>query len=96
MFRRFLITCLFAGALTGSRAVAQPAYWVIESNINSKDKTIVRVYNLVEQLLAEKEIQRHVDITRKKDRKMLNKFVKATLKEQQAPVVRRTKRLVKA
>jgi hypothetical protein len=87
MFRRLMVTCLLAGCLSVSQAIAQPAYWVIESNINSMDKTTIKVYNPLDQLIAEKEIQRRVDISRKKDRRMLNKFVKTALKEQQVPVV---------
>ena len=99
MFQRFPITCLLAVVLSASHTNAQPgqpAYWVIESNIHSSDKTTIKVYNLVEQLIAQKEVQRRIDITRKKDRKMLDKFVKTTLKEQQAPVARRSRKSIRA
>lgn len=62
----------------------QQAFWVVESNLNKKDFTIVRVYSPNHQLLHEEVLNFKVDISSKKDQRMLNKKVEFAMKRYSA------------
>ena len=61
-------TCLPAG-----EAFSQN-YWVVETD--KTNNSIVRIYNTEHQLVSESKAGRRIDITKKKERRMLDKLVK--------------------
>ena len=58
-------------------AAQERAYWVVETNSASNDKSIVRIYGKENQLIGETTVDRNIDITRRKERKKLDQLVRA-------------------
>ncbi len=52
-------------------------YWVVETNSNQKDKSVVRIYDEEHQLVHEARLDKLVDVRNRKDRKMLNRLLTA-------------------
>jgi hypothetical protein len=83
--------CLFAGGATLT-GFSQQAYWVVESNVRARDKATVKVYDLGNQLIAEREINGSVDIRRKRDKRMLNRIMRESVKEHERLVARKARK----
>lgn len=67
-------------AVTAVEAQNLKPYWVIETNNNKKDHTILRVYDVEDALIHEEIINgRALNILLRKDRKRINKKVKEIL-----------------
>lgn len=91
--RLFLL--LLIGAMMGvTHADAQKGYWVVESNVNARNYTIVRMYDLNNQLIRETALHRKVEITRGRDRRMLDRMLKISFKDHEALMTRKSGRTV--
>lgn len=54
-----------------------PAYWVVETNINQKNFSIIRLYDDSDKLVHEVKMDGvYFDVTHAKHRKMLNQLLK--------------------
>jgi hypothetical protein len=83
LFNRLVWTIiLFTLTLFSSQsAIAQhphlEGYWVVESNVFTKDFTVVKFYDDTDNLLYEEKLTGiYLDIARKKNVKMLNRTLK--------------------
>lgn len=59
--------------LAGAAAFSQN-YWVVETD--KSKTTIVKIYNSDNQLVNEKKVDRRIDVNKKRERRMLDKFAK--------------------
>ena len=67
-----LITLALQAQIKGS-----PTYWVVETNINQKNFSIVRLYDSSNNLVHEVKMEGvYFDATRSKHRKMLDQLLK--------------------
>jgi hypothetical protein len=53
----FVVLCSFSNWATASQPKKSKGYWVIENNLNQKDKTIIRFYNQENELLQEQILE---------------------------------------
>lgn len=67
------------------------AYWVVEGNNTTNDKSIVRIYDEANQLLSETTLDRNVDISKRRERKKLDQLVAATRRDASTVAVARKK-----
>lgn len=67
-------------------------YWVVETNKFSKGQSIVRIYDRSSHLLHEETVGRSIDISRKRDKRYLNRKVVAITKESDSTIARSNKR----
>jgi hypothetical protein len=69
-----LSALLLAGALTPAPAqTTPPGYWVVETNNHTRDHTLVKFYDLSDQLVYEERLEGvHLDVSRRKYRRLLN------------------------
>jgi hypothetical protein len=63
-------------------AFGQKPYWVTESNKWVKDKTIVRIYDGGHRQIAERQIERTVDINNREEVWKLNRMVRSVVRGQ--------------
>ena len=72
--RTALAALLLAGALTLASAQTTPAgYWVVETNNETRDYSLVQFYDPDDQLLYEERLQGvHLDVSRRKTIRLLN------------------------
>lgn len=68
-------TALLTLIMLSAGAQSKTNYWVVESNTTSKG-SIVKIYDINNNLIKEQAVARRIDITKKKERKMLNKLTK--------------------
>jgi len=73
--KTIIVTVMLVLVIAGANAQNKESYWVVESNSTDK-KTIVKIYNTENKLVSEQNVERRIDIRKKKDRRMLNKMVK--------------------
>ncbi len=84
-----LSALLLAYALLPAAAQTTPSgYWVVETNERTRDQSVVKFYDLNDQLLYEERLEGvHLDVARGKNRRlltqMLNQVVNRTLLESQ-------------
>jgi len=95
MNTRLFLLLLVGVAVQVTGVNAQRGYWVIESNVNSRNYTIVRVYDLSNQLIKETLLNKKVDIARGRDRRMLDRMLKITMKDHEAVMARRSRKNLK-
>lgn len=69
--KKMMITVGFVFAIT---IAYSQNFWVIENQATGP--TIVKIYAADNTLVSEQKLKRRVDISRKRDRKMLNKMVR--------------------
>ncbi|MDO1447738.1 hypothetical protein Q0590_15815 [Rhodocytophaga aerolata] len=74
----FFLLILHIQAVAESPAFSPDGgYWVVETNVQTKDFTIIKFYDARHHLLYEEKIEgRFVDIHKPKHRKMLDKSLK--------------------
>ena len=85
-------TLVLAAVLFSTCAYCQDAYWVIETNPASQGKTLIKVYDLSNTLIAEREVSRRVTLASKRDKRMLNRFAEKSFGERNNVVARKSKR----
>lgn len=91
-----LTLLLFIGSMLGTiPATAQKGYWVVESNINTRNFSIVRIYDMNNQLVKETNLHRSLDITRSRDRRMLDRMLKISFKDHEAIMARKSRKTMK-
>ncbi|MEJ0034025.1 MAG: hypothetical protein WDO15_28500 [Bacteroidota bacterium] len=71
--KKIVITAALMVAMIAANAQAKRNYWVVETI--APGTSIVKIYDLNNQLVSEKNAGRRIDITKKKERKMLNKML---------------------
>ena len=75
-----LFACTALSASAQSTDAAKEPYWVVETNTVTRDHTIVRFYSQQHELVYEEKLQGvHLDATRKRTRKLLNKALKGVM-----------------
>jgi predicted secreted protein len=66
-----------------------PTYWVVETNVNQKDFSIVRLYDRSNKLVHEVKMDGvYFDVTRAKHRKMLNQLLKGSYQKAEETAAR--------
>lgn len=68
-----LVTC--ATMVSGQNS-SREFYWVVESNKNSPDHSLVKIYDQRNELVHEVRLETRLDITNRKTRKALSQMVK--------------------
>jgi hypothetical protein len=63
---------------TVAAAKGQSKYWVVETNSHQKDRSIVRIYDANHNLISEASIDRAINLSNRRDRKMLNRMAAET------------------
>lgn len=66
--------------LMGSPAKEESHYWVLETNLLDKSKSIIRYYDNSNQLISEEQIGRRLSVVSKHDRRVINKKMQRLLK----------------
>ena len=69
--KKLMITAALMAAIVVAKA---QNYWVVESN--GTQNSIVKIYNADHQLVNEKKLDRRIDINKKRERRLLDKFAK--------------------
>lgn len=74
-----LSTLLIVAVGVHAQTKEKPAYWVVETNVNQKNFSIVRLYNNSDKLVHEVKMDGvYFDVTRAKHRKMLDQLLKGS------------------
>jgi hypothetical protein len=73
-----LFTGIIGQAVAGVPVFGQDSgYWVVESNAQTRDFSIIKFYDSSHQLIYEEKLEgKYLDITRPRHKKMLNKSLK--------------------
>lgn len=95
MKRIFLLCTVFfiAATLNAQSPKVSPTYWVVETNIQQKTYSIVRLYDADNRLVHEVRMEGiYFDVTRSRHRKLLNELLKgqfaplyASVKQKRSP-----------
>ncbi len=81
--KSLLIIAAFLFSIGFAKAQNSNPYWVIETNINKTNFTILRVYDSQNSLLHEETIQgKALNILSRRDRRRIDRKVKEILKYQ--------------
>jgi hypothetical protein len=72
------LAIMFIGCVltTSGQAPKGDYYWVVETNTNVANHSIVKIYDQQNALIHEVELQKRLDITNRKHRKALVQIVK--------------------
>jgi hypothetical protein len=73
--KTFLLIALLATGFAGANAQKKDNYWVVETEGKSKN-SMVKIYDSSNNLLTESKVDRVIDITRKKEKRRLNRMLK--------------------
>lgn len=71
-----MITVALVAAVVVANAQEGKNYWVVEND--SSGRSLVRIYDGDNRLVSTSNVNRRINILKKKERKMLNKMVKQT------------------
>ena len=80
MKKIILLLVLLAGSMMtshGQDVKVIPAYWVVETNVNQKNFSIVRLYDSQHNLIHEVKMEGvYLNVSKLKHRKMLDQLIK--------------------
>lgn len=75
--RLFLLMMLLTGATaTSGQNPGSAYYWVVESNKNSPDHSLVKIYDQRNELVHEVKLDTRLDVTNRKTRRTLSQIIK--------------------
>ena len=73
---QFLLTLIFLVVFVSTSNAQKATYWVVETNINQKNFTLVKFYDANDVLLDEVKLNGvYLDISRQKHRRKLNELL---------------------
>lgn len=71
-----LVLTLTVLAATAAYGQKKETYWVVETEGKTAKQSIVRIYDVANNLVSEKTVDRLIDINKKKERRKLNRMLR--------------------
>jgi hypothetical protein len=72
-----IVVCSLAAEVMAQKTKITPAYWVVETNVNQKNYSIVRLYDSCDNLVHEVRMDdMYFDVLRPRHQKMLNQLLR--------------------
>lgn len=74
--RTTIMTVFFLAVCAAGFAQKKETYWVVEMEGKTATYSIVKIYDVANNLVTERRVDRAIDIHKKKERRRLNRMLK--------------------
>lgn len=74
--KKMTIIAFLLTAFTVANAQKKETYWVVETEGKMAKNSVVKIYGLANDLLNESKVDRVIDISKKKERRRLNRMAR--------------------